>query len=935
MRRCLLLALACAATATALAVPAKPTPFEFTQPDGSVVTVTLRGDEYSHWYQTADGKILINRDDALYYAKLGAAGKVESTSILATKALSAADAMAVAAIDQAKVGDAIVAHGLQMRQKRHAKPAAATSASSQANAPQDSYGVGLFPGTHFPATGEQKGIVILVNYTDVKFSTSNPLDYFSRLMNQEGFSDYNATGSARDYFMQNSSNQFIPTFDVYGPVELPHNMAYYGGNDWGGNDKNPEQMAIEACQILDSTVDFSQYDRDGDGKIDNVYIFYAGRGEASGGGSNTVWPHSWEISSSGAGTFYFDGKKLDHYACSNEWQGSKPDGIGTFVHEFSHVMGLPDIYATSYTSAFTPGSYCVMDQGSYNGDSRTPPCYGAFERNAMGWLKPEILTLASGAKDLKDISNNEACLIPTSSANEFFLVENRQQKGWDRYIPGHGMLIWHIDYKSNIWNQNTVNNDANHQYVDIEEADNNRSESTRAGDPFPGTSKKTEFTKETTPALKTWNGVGLDTDIRNIYENTSTGIVSFSVGEMQIDPPAAVEAKEATEVGSYAFTANWTKSPTATSYIIEVKAEDGTYPGQWKLKNVGDVTSVKVDKLKPSTTYTYKVWASLMGIDSNVSNAVTVTTELPPITEYQVEALDADNVTESAFTAHWNLLDRASDYSIDVTLTRPQSATQINATFDRGIADLPEGWTTSAVFTFSTPENCGENPSALRFHQVGYLQTCEYELPIKSLSFWYKGVSTNLTNQLSVKGRVRDTDNWVEFATLNITNGASIYMNSTVSDTCDICAIRIEYIENYHQGSLSIDDVYVKWGDDDVEPEYLDGYKAFATGNVSECIVSGVQPETDYYYVVTGLDGERKSMPSKAVKVTTMQSSIGSIESSGKGISVNGNIISADGDIEIFTIDGRLVYSGQGNVIVAPGAYIIRHAGHASKTLIQ
>lgn len=929
MRRYLLTALACAAAATALAVPAKPTPFEFTQPDGSVVTVTLRGDEYSHWYQTADGHILINRDDALYYAKLGAAGKVEPTSILASETLSAADYAAVAAIDQHSVGEALVSHGTQMRQMRHDKPVAAYSASAPQYAPENSYGVGLFPGTHFPATGNQKGIVILVNYTDVKFSTSNPLDYFTRMMNQEGFSDYNATGSARDYFMQNSKNQFTPTFDVYGPVELANNQAYYGGNDWYGNDKHPEEMAIEACQILDATVDFSQYDRDGDGKIDNVYIFYAGRGEASGGSANTVWPHSWEV----PGNYYFDGKKLGHYACSNEWQGSKPDGIGTFVHEFSHVMGLPDIYATSYTSAFTPGTYCVMDAGSYNGDSRTPPCYGAFERNALGWLKPEILTLATGVKDLKDISYNEACLIPTSKATEFFLVENRQQKGWDKYIPGHGLLIWHIDYNSSVWTSNEVNNNANHQYVDIEEADNNKSESTRGGDPFPGTSNKTQFTKETTPALKTWSGVGLDADVRNIYE--ANGIVSFSVGEMQIDPPAAVEATEATEVGSYAFTANWTKSPTASSYLIEVKAEDGTYPGSWKLKDVGDVTSIRVDKLKPATTYTYKVWATLMGIKSDVSNSVTVTTDLPPITEYQVEAIDAAEVTDSTFTARWVALERASDYAIDVTLTRPQSATETTASFDRGLAGLPDGWSTSAVFTFSTPDNCGENAPALRFHQAGYIETCEYDDPIKAMSFWYKGVGTNLTNQITVKGRVRGTDTWIEFATLNVLNSASIYMNSTVSDTSDICALRIEYIENYHQGSLSLDDVWVKWGDENAQPEYLDGYHAFTTGNVDQCTVRGVKPETDYYYVVTGLDGERKSMPSRAVKVTTMQSSISSIESSNKGISVDGNIISADGDIEIFTIDGRLVYSGRGNVIVAPGAYIIRHAGHASKTLIQ
>lgn len=934
MRKFLLLAMACAACATASAVPAKPTPFEFSQPDGSVLTVTLCGDEYSHWYQTADGRILLNRNDALYYAKLGAAGNVEPTSILASKALSAADSKIVAAIDQQKVGEAIAARGMQVRQQRHPQNMHLGAPKQDASfAPTDSYGVGLFPGTHFPPTGDQKGLVILVNYTDVKFQTQNANDYFTRMMNEQGFNDYNGTGSARDYFVQNSMGQFTPTFDVYGPVELPHNMSYYGGNDWGGNDQRPEQMVIEACQILDATVDFSQYDRDGDGKIDNVYIFYAGRGEASGGSANTVWPHSWDISSAGAGTFYFDGKKLDHYACSNEWEGSKPDGIGTFVHEFSHVMGLPDIYSTQYTGAFTPGSYCVMDQGSYNGDSRTPPCYGAFERNALGWLQPEILTLATGMKDLKDISHNEACLIPTGKRTEFFLVENRQKSGWDKFIPGHGLLIWHIDYNASVWNSNSVNNSSSHQYVDIEEADNNKSETTRAGDTFPGTSNKTSFTKDTNPALKTWAGEGLDADVRNIYE--ANGIVSFSVGEMQINQPDAVEALEPTNVGSYAFTANWTTSPTATTYFVEVLAEDGTSPGAWKLKDVGNVTSVKVDKLKPATTYTYRVWASIMGVKSEASNPMTVTTDLPPITEYQVEAIDAADITDSTFTARWMPLERATDYSIDVTLTAPQSATEINASFDRGIASLPDGWSTSAVFTFTSTENCGESAPSLRFHQAGYLETAEFDAPVKSMTFWYKGVGTNLSNQIAVKGKVRGTDEWIEYATLDVTNGASVYMNSSISESYDVCALRIEYIENYHQGSLAIDDVFVNWGEEETEPEYLEGYQEFTTGNVNECVVRGVKPETDYYYIVTGLDGNRKSMPSRAVKVTTMHSSIAGIEAADKGITVNGNIISADGDIEIYTIDGRLVYSGQGHVIVAPGAYVIRHAGQASKAMIQ
>ena len=174
-----------------------------------------------------------------------------------------------------------------------------------------------------------------------------------------------------------------PDFDIYGPVTLSKNMSYYGGNDIYGNDKNPEKMIIEACQLLDDEVDFAQYDNDGDGYIDNIYVFYAGKGEASGGSKDTVWPHSWNITAATSTPYIFDGVRLDRYACSNENEGSHPDGVGTFVHGFSHVMGLPDLYATSYTSSFTPGAWSCMDYGPYNNDGRTPRCTAHL--NAMPW----------------------------------------------------------------------------------------------------------------------------------------------------------------------------------------------------------------------------------------------------------------------------------------------------------------------------------------------------------------------------------------------------------------------------------------------------------------------------------------------------------------------------------------------------------------------
>ena len=248
---------------------------------------------------------------------------------------------------------------------------------------------------------------------DVSFTLQNPLDYFTKMVNEEGFNDYGGTGSARDYYLECSGGQFSPTFDVYGPITLSNDREYYGGNNESGKDLNPAMMALEACTQLDATVDFTEYDRDGDGYIDNVFLFYAGEGEAAGGGADTVWPHSWTLEAATGSTPVFDGVKLNRYACTNEWQKNRPDGVGTFIHEFSHVMGLPDLYATSYTGAFTPGAWSTMDHGSYNNNGCTPPLFSVFERYALGWITPQQIYEPKSAK-LNSISSNEAFIIKTA-----------------------------------------------------------------------------------------------------------------------------------------------------------------------------------------------------------------------------------------------------------------------------------------------------------------------------------------------------------------------------------------------------------------------------------------------------------------------------------------------------------------------------------------
>ncbi|MDE6497597.1 MAG: M6 family metalloprotease domain-containing protein [Muribaculaceae bacterium] len=489
IKRTLLSILAAGTVLAAGAVKARPGIIKVQQPDGTTIDAILVGDEHAHMYLTPDS-LPLERD---------AQGFLRKTSESRENALA------------------------NMRKRR--------SESRRRRAAVAQNGLGVFSNS-FPVTGDVKALVILVNYKDVKFKTPDAHTYFSNMLMQEGFSDYNGTGSARDYFVDNSMGEFRPEFDCYGPVELPQNRSYYGGNDRWGEDKAPEDMIKHAVEILDSEVDFSQYDTDGDGFVDNVYVFYAGEGEAGGGGDDTVWPHSYYIYSGAGKTVRADGVRFDYYACSNEWEGGKPDGIGTFVHEFSHVMGLPDLYDTEYENAIyvTPSGWSVLDSGNYNNDSRTPAGYGAFERNALGWNEPVLLDRPA-SEVLEEIgASNTSYIIQTEKTNEFFLLENRQKTGWDSYLPGHGMLIWHIDYNSSVWTNNSVNNNKSHQYVDLVEANNNansRTTSNLAGYSWPGTKKKTSFTSTTTPALKSWAGKAIDLPITDITE--SNDLISFNV----------------------------------------------------------------------------------------------------------------------------------------------------------------------------------------------------------------------------------------------------------------------------------------------------------------------------------------------------------------------------------------------------------------------
>lgn len=536
---------------SAMAVPAMRKVQTVTQPDGTTLKVKKIGDERMHFLLTEDGYLLAEEADGTYcYARANASGMIESTGV---KALDAAFRSTLT-VDAQHISDFDIK---QMKQ-------------SPRRIPQS--GVGL-DDTTFPGKGSPKVLILIVQYSDYKFMLDDPRDYFESMLNEEGFSQYGGTGSCKDYFTENSNGMFTPQFDLYGPVTLPNKRSYYGGNDFYGQDNHPEEMVIHAIKSLDSTVDFSQYDNDGDGLVDNVYVIYAGQGEASYGTSDTVWPHSWDLSSAGS-EFVVDGVTVSHYACSNEWQFDRPDGIGTFVHEFSHVMGLPDLYNTEQQTDYTPGFYSVMDYGPYNNDGRTPPCYGMYERNSLGWAEPIVIDEPMDCELEHILTSNMGYLIPTSKNTEFFLLENRQQAGWDEFLPGHGMLIWHIDFNPTRWEQNTVNNNPSHQYVDIEEAIGRvgQSDIVMAGYPFPGSMGVTSFTDDTKPSMMSWSKERLNMPVTEITEEN--GIIRFVVagGASEAMEVPELHDTEMLEKSSEHFVAAWKRVANAVDYEVTVYA---------------------------------------------------------------------------------------------------------------------------------------------------------------------------------------------------------------------------------------------------------------------------------------------------------------------------------------------------------------------------
>lgn len=557
------------------AVPANPHPIKYTQPDGSVITVQLKGDERVHWAESSDGYTLLsNGKNGWEYAVTDDAGDLKVSGVLARE-VNKRTAGELKLLQRVEKRNRFSQKQIDMLKsgweaKNGSDKLIGTSDYLKPNAVKSSNNDGRRK--VFTPLGVKKLLMILIEYKDVKFTKTQ--SDFAGLMNTPGYMGNGAHGSVRDYFHEASYGQFDLTTTVAPHVYLAkENMAYYGTDvDGNHSPKAAELMAEAVLAAAADGVDFSQYDNDGDGSVDGVYVVFAGYSQATGGPMEAIWAHAGAISPA----LTCDGKTVSKYSCSNELTGGSGTNIttiGVICHEFGHVCGAPDYYDTNYSTDGDfngTGYWDVMDVGLYNGSpsGSLPAHFNPFEKTRAGWVTPTLLTNATSFT-IPDITTNPAVYqYNTTTADEYFLMENRQRTGFNADIPGSGLMIYH--YSKSIWDVSGNKTAPQGFYPVCASSTTNpttSSDATSYGNistascPFPGSSAKRSFADETTPSAKSWAGNNSFKPITGITEDNTAKTISLTfMGGNSCTPPT-IQATNftATNIRENELTLNWTR----------------------------------------------------------------------------------------------------------------------------------------------------------------------------------------------------------------------------------------------------------------------------------------------------------------------------------------------------------------------------------------
>nr|MDA3867383.1 M6 family metalloprotease domain-containing protein [Salinivirgaceae bacterium] len=600
-------------------VQAYPEAVQYKLPDETTIEIFLKGDEKINWAETIDGySVLLNGDGFYEYAILNDKGDMVRSG--------------VRAYDKSERPDKQL--GILQKIENHIR-----FSESQAGVMRQIWEIKKSEASKsFPTTGNSKLICILMGFQDQAF-TKTQTD-FNDLFNQVGYSIDGATGSVKDYYLENSYDQFNLTVDVAGPYTASENMYYYGGA--GGTD-NPRPLVSEAIDFADPDVDFADYDNDGDGAVDGVYIIYAGYGKEAGGPDGSIWAHAWELAS----PVYKDGVSLQRYSCSAELRGNSGTGltrIGVICHEFGHVLGAPDYYDTDYETGGQyqgTGQWDMMAGGSWNNGGATPAHHNGFTKVVYyNWAtvteltSPTTIVLNNAAEN-----SNSFYKINTTTSGEYFLIENREKHLFDAAIPGSGMIVYHAHSGVlSAGSSNSINDTDPQKMYPVAQNATGDPESTSVSYGTINTascawtgSGKTEFSDASLPSMKSWAGANTESPITNISRNATAKTVTFDfMGGAQGNPINFTATGVSTSQIDLAWQLNDDSNPVLVAY-----STDGTFgtpvdgtsyisgnaiPGGGTVLYSGSSLTHQHTGLDANTTIYYKAWSAFSG--SNYSPGI-------------------------------------------------------------------------------------------------------------------------------------------------------------------------------------------------------------------------------------------------------------------------------------------------------------------------
>ncbi|HOK61478.1 MAG: M6 family metalloprotease domain-containing protein [Tenuifilum sp.] len=662
------------------AVPAYPGLVQYKQANGKTLAIFLKGDEKVKWATTEDGyTIMLNSNGVYEYAIQDMKGDLQLSGIEVNniKERTAAEKELLS-----KVSKGLYYSPSQLSMMKSIWDIKSAEAQKA-----------------FPTTGNRKLICILMGFKDKAFTKTQ--SDFNNLFNQVGYSTGGATGSVKDYYLENSWGQFNLTVDVFGPYTASQNMSYYGANDAYGNDKNPRALVTEAVNAADASANFANYDNDGDGTVDGVYVIYAGYGEEAGASADAIWAHAWSIT-----PVTKDGKTISKYSCSAELRGNSGTtitSIGVICHEFGHVLGAPDYYDTDYSTGGQfegTGKWDMMASGSWNNNGVTPAHHNAYTKvKVYGWATATVLSSATNVT-VKPVKDNKSFFqINSTTSGEYWIMENRQQVGFDAYVPGHGLIIYHVhkDVASASSSNNINATYPQKMYPVCASATTNPGTTSSTygsinstGCPFPGSSNKTSFTDATTPNMKSWAGANTGKPMTSIAENATTKDITFAF----MGGSGGGTAPTATTVAASSIT---TSSATLNGTVNANNATT-TVTFEW-----GTTTSLgnSINATPNSVTGTSNtnVTANLTGLSANTKYY------------YRVKAVSANGTT----------------YGSTMNFTTAVNPTSVTLPYSQTFSSssMPTGWTTQ-----NTGSGITERWSVSNTNKAGgsaYEMKCTYQ----------------------------------------------------------------------------------------------------------------------------------------------------------------------------------------------------------------